>query len=186
VILRRGSTREFARVPIGFPVLSTILERSTRGIRADWLEPPGALVGSVYLIVNAVESLPPGTWFYRGDRTALELLREGEARRDAGWLGLGQEIPADASIDAFVLADLEPILARWGDRGYRVAQLEGGILGGKMYLAAYALRHGASGLTFFDDDVTRFFSPHAERKSVMFLVALGQSVKRAHTKEGER
>ena len=43
-----------------------------------------------------------------------------------------------------------------------------------MYLAAYALRLGASGLTFFDDDVTEFFSPHAAGKSVMFLIALGR------------
>jgi hypothetical protein len=42
-----------------------------------------------------------------------------------------------------------------------------------MYLAAYAQRFGGSGLTFFDDEVTEFFSPHATGKSVMFLVALG-------------
>ena len=42
-----------------------------------------------------------------------------------------------------------------------------------MYLAAYAQRFGATGLTFFDDEVTEFFSPHAAGKSVMFLVALG-------------
>ena len=52
------------------------------------------------------------------------------------------------------------------------------ILAGKLYLAAYAQRLGASGLTFFDDDVTEFFSPHAEGMSVMFLIALGKSVKR--------
>jgi len=36
----------------------------------------------------------------------------------------------------------------------------------------------ASGLTFFDDDVTEFFSPHAAGRSVMFLVALGKTVMR--------
>ncbi len=61
----------------------------------------------------------------------------------------------------------------FGNRGYRAVQLEGGITGGRLYLAAYAQRFGASGLTFFDDEVTEFFSPHAEGKSVMFLVALG-------------
>ena len=38
-------------------------------------------------------------------------------------------------------------------------------------------RFGATGLTFYDDEVTRFFSPHAEGKSAIFLVALGKSVK---------
>jgi len=47
-----------------------------------------------------------------------------------------------------------------------------------LYLASYALRLGATGLTFYDDDVTDFFSPHAAGKSAMFLVAVGHSVKR--------
>jgi hypothetical protein len=50
-------------------------------------------------------------------------------------------------------------------------------LGGRLYLAAYALRLGATGLTFYDDDVVRFFSPHAEGKSAIFLVAIGHSAK---------
>jgi len=40
-------------------------------------------------------------------------------------------------------------LQRFGNRGYRAVQLEAGILGGKLYLAAYAQRLGATGLTFF-------------------------------------
>ena len=61
-----------------------------------------------------------------------------------------------------------------GGRGYRAAALEAGIEGGKTYLAAYAIGLGATGLTFFDDDVTRFFSPPAARQGVMFLVACGR------------
>jgi nitroreductase len=57
-----------------------------------------------------------------------------------------------------------------------VAQLEGGLIGGRAYLAAYALGLGATGLTFFDDAVTEFFSPHASGKSVMFLAAFGVPV----------
>jgi hypothetical protein len=81
-------------------------------------------------------------------------------------------------VDIFFLADLRPILQRFGNRGYRALQLEAGILGGKLYLGAYAQRLGASGLTFYDDDVIRFFSPHAEGKSAIFLVAVGNSAKR--------
>jgi hypothetical protein len=47
-----------------------------------------------------------------------------------------------------------------------------------MYLAAYAQRFGATGLTFLDDEVIDFFSPHARGKDVMFLIALGKSVRR--------
>ncbi len=93
-------------------------------------------------------------------------------------MGLGQILPADAAVNVYFLLDLNQVLDRFGNRGYRAAQLEGGILGGMLYLAAYSQRFGATGLTFFDDDVTEFFSPHAKGKSVMFLVALGHKPKR--------
>jgi hypothetical protein len=39
-------------------------------------------------------------------------------------------------------------------------------------LAAYAQRLGATELTFFDDDVINFFSPHAKGKSAFFFSRL--------------
>ncbi|MGH8057751.1 MAG: SagB/ThcOx family dehydrogenase, partial [Candidatus Entotheonellia bacterium] len=178
VILRRGSTRRFARVPIDFTQLSTMVHRATRGMPADFLDPPGAvMLNDLYLIVNAVDGLPSGAYVFRREQEALELLKPGVFRAEAGYLGLEQEIPADASVDIFFLSNLHPILQRFGNRGYRAAQLEAAMMGGKLYLSAYAQRLGASGLTFYDDDVTEFFSPHAAEKSVMFLVALGKSAK---------
>ncbi len=178
VILRRGSTREFAVEPIGIAQLSTILHCSTRGILADFLEPTTASLNDLYLIVHAVEGLPNGAYVLHRERQALELLKEGSFRSEAGYLGLEQALPAAASVDVFFLVDLRPILERFGNRGYRAAQLEAAMIGGKLYLAAYALRLGATGLTFYDDDVTAFFSPHAAGKSVMFLVALGKPARR--------
>jgi SagB-type dehydrogenase family enzyme len=178
VITRRGSTRQFSREPITFVELSTMLDRATRGIPMDFLARPEESLNDLYLIVHAVEGLPSGAYVFWRQQRALELLKEGDFRRDAGYLGLGQEIPADASVNIYFLADLKQALERFGNRGYRAAQLEAAIMGGKIYLSAYAQRLGASGLTFFDDDVTEFFSPDAAGKSVMFLVAIGKSAKR--------
>jgi SagB-type dehydrogenase family enzyme len=174
VIRRRGSTRAFDRArPLRFEELSTALARATRGVAADFVGAPGETLLDLYLIVNAVDGLAPGAYaLHRGER-ALEMLRGGDFRRAAGRLALGQALAADAAVDVYSLADLSRVLARLGNRGYRAAQLEGGITGGRLYLAAYALGFGATGLTFFDDEVTEFFSPHAAGKSVMFLTALG-------------
>lgn len=182
VILRRGSTRKFRQVPISLAQLSTMLDRATRRIPADFLylqglNPLGTQLNDVYLIVNAVEGLDPGAYFYHRERQALECLKAGNFRAEAGYLGLEQQLPADAAVDVFFLADLQPTLQRFGNRGYRAVQLEAGILSGRLYLAAYAQRLGATGLTFYDDDVTRFFSPHAQGKSAIMLVALGKSAK---------
>ncbi len=175
VIRRRGSTRAFDPTrSLRFEELATALDRATRGVPADFLEPGGSLL-DLYLIVHAVDGLAPGTYAYRRGERALERLREGAFRAQAGRLGLFQELPAEAAVNVYSLAGLAPILARFGNRGYRAAQLEGGITGGRLYLAAYAQGFGATGLTFLDDEVTELFSPHAEGKSVMFLVALGHA-----------
>lgn len=176
LIRRRGSTRAFdPRRSLSLAELSTVLERSTRGVPADFLDPPGASLLELYVIAHAVEDLPAGAYHYRREDRSLELLRAGDFRSAAGRLGLMQELPADAAANVYCLADLSSVLAQLGNRGYRAAQLEGGITGGRMYLASYAQRFGATGLTFLDDEVIEFFSPHAAGKSVMFLVALGHS-----------
>lgn len=182
VIRGRGSTRQFEHKPMTLQELSTLVERSTRGIPADFLEPAGATLNDWYLIVNAVEGLPNGAYVLHREAGSnlcrLELLKEGNFRRQAGYLGLEQALPADASVDIFFLADLDAVLERFGNRGYRAVQLEAGILGGKVYLGAYAQRLGATGLTFYDDDVIEFFSPHANGKSAIFLMAVGKGRKR--------
>jgi SagB-type dehydrogenase family enzyme len=178
VISRRGSTRQFSRESITLPQLSLMLDRATRGIPADFLDSSGSHLNDLYLIVNNVDGLAAGAYFYQWKTKSLELLKLGDFRDKAGFLGLEQQLPADAAVDVFFLADLKKILERYGNRGYRAAQLEAGILGGKLYLAAYAQHLGASGLTFYDDDVVSFFSPHAKGKSSTFLVALGRSALR--------
>ena len=178
VIVRRGSTRRFAREPITLGQLSTAIDRATRGIPADFLEESNASLNDLYLIVNAVDGLPPGAYVYRRDERSLEMLAEGDFRIEARHLGLDQALSADASVDVFLMCDLEPVLERFGNRGYRAAQLDASITAGRFYLAAYAQQLGATGLTFYDDAVTDFFSPHASGKSVMFLVALGKKARR--------
>ncbi len=177
VILRRGSSREFEQKPISFKQLSSLLHCCSQGIAADFLQTPGSLLNDWYLIIHAVEGVSPGSYFFNRQRGKIELLEEGEFRNVAGHLGLGQELPRDASFNVFFLANLKSILKRYGNRGYRAVQLEAGILVGKLYLAAYAQRLGATGLTFFDDEVIDFFSPHAQGKSTILLMALGHGRK---------
>ena len=178
VILRRGSTRAFdPTASVTLAQLSTILDCATRGLPADFLE-PGAQLNDIYLIAHAVQGLAPGAYSFRRERNTLELLKPGKFRAETYRLGLEQQLPADACVDVFFLADLNRILEIYGNRGYRAVQLEAGTIGGKMYLATYALRLGASGLTFFDDEVVQFFSLHAKDKSAIFLLAIGKPLKR--------
>src|SRR5205085_7430436 len=106
---------------------------------------------------------------------ALELIRAGAFRDRASYLTLEQRLGGDAAATIFFLAPLDAILERWGERGYRLANLEAGIAGGRAYLAAYGTDFGASGLTFYDAEVVRFFSPHAAGRDAIFVTALGRA-----------
>ncbi|HSB08135.1 MAG TPA: SagB/ThcOx family dehydrogenase [Blastocatellia bacterium] len=176
VIQRRASTRRFALKQLPFSDLAAIIDRATTGIPADFLQRDP--LNEIYVIVNRVEGLPPGAYLHHRDDRALELLKPGDFSKQAAYLTLGQDLGGDASATFFFMADLESLLEAYGNRGYRAAQMEAGITGGKIYLASYALRRGATGLTFFDDDVTEFFSPRAAGKTCIFVTSVGIPGKR--------
>lgn len=178
VIRRRGSSRHFAGSPISFNALSTMLRCAAAGFPTDFRSDETSSLADCYVIANAVEGLAPGTYALSHGAKTLEPLRTGSFRREAGFLALMQELGATAAANVYFLAELPPILEQLGNRGYRAAQLDAAIAGGRIYLAAYALGLGASGLTFFDDEVTAFFSPHAKGKSVLFLTAVGAPARR--------
>jgi SagB-type dehydrogenase family enzyme len=168
VIRRRGSARHFTLEPISASALAAILAAAVAPYTSD--TPRAA---ELYAIANAVDGLEPGAYRYR-PFVDLELVEAGEFRRTAGYLALEQAHAARAAATHFVLADLEQALAARGNRAYRALQLEAGIVAGRLYLAAYARRLGATGLTFYDDDVARFFTGGTELQPLL-CVALGPS-----------
>ena len=174
-ILRRGSSRAFKRDPITQEQLATLLDRSIRPIRTDY--PRKASLASPYLIANAVEGLEPGV--YRvGERDgeprlSLQVIRLGEFRAQAAHMALDQDLAGDAAVNVYFMSDLGQVLASYGERGYRLAQMEAAIMAGWGYLAAYALGIGATGLTFFDEAVEDFLGASVDGLKVMFLLAVG-------------
>ena len=145
-----------------------IMAASSRHPRADF--PP---LSDTYLIVNAVDGIEQGAYYYRRQSGEFELLKAGNFRSEAGYLCLEQPLGADCSALVCYMADLERALGALGNRAYRDAHLEAGLHGGRAYLAAYALGRGATGLTFYDDDTANFLAPHAAGKSPLLMVAIG-------------
>ena len=179
-ILRRGSSRRFARTNISLSTLKTILYTSARAVPIDIFENENSLI-DIYFMANGVDDLAPGGYFYNQDASAagapdtfLEKIRGSASSRNiSGYLCLGQSLFSDASVVFFLMTDLQSVLRSLGNRGYRASQFEAGVIAGRIYLTAYALRIGASGSTFFDDAVTEFFSPHAGNKSTMIAIGVG-------------
>lgn len=174
IVLRRRSTRNYdtdAEVP--FEAFSTLLDRSTRGVASDVLV-PGAPLTDLHLIVNAVEGLAPGVYRHHPALGAVELVRAGAFRTEAARIAANQQYAGDAHVNLYYLAHLPSILERYGDRGYRLAQLEGALHAGRLHLGTHAVGLGAVGSTSFDDEVTEFFSPSAAGADYMFVTVFGK------------
>ena len=168
VIRRRGSTRRFdpgRAAPA--EVLLHALAWATRPVPGDFVARDATLLEH-NLVVHAVAGVTAGA--YRWGAGGLELLAPGGLRDLASHLCLDQALGGSGAYTVFHCADLGSVLGALGSRGYRAAQLEAGVVEGRLHLAAFAHRFGATGLTFYDDEVSRFFRTEA---SPMLVTAVG-------------
>jgi hypothetical protein len=98
------------------------------------------------LAVHAVEGLEPGLYRY----PSLDApVRAGNLRAELFRVSDRQELPRDASFVLLAAADLDQL----DDRGYREANLDAGLVSGRLHLAAFALGLGATGMTFVDAEI---------------------------------
>ena len=136
VILRRGSARTLdATAAVDRRTFERSLAVSLRGTRVPH-----------FIAVHAVEGLAAGLYRWPD----LERPVRSGSLRDELWVACyGQDLGRDASFVVIGAVDLDLL----DDRGYREAQLDAGIVEGRLHLAAYALGIGASGMTFLDSEI---------------------------------
>jgi SagB-type dehydrogenase family enzyme len=169
VILRRGSTREFTLERLASENLATVLTWACAPVRGDL--PP---LCTTFVVAHAVEGLAPGVHrFEPPDR--FELIHGRASRRATAHACLDQPHGGSSAATLFLTADLDRALTALGGRGYRAAQLDAGIRAGRTSLGAYARGIGATGLTFYDDEVRAYLDTDTEP---MMCVAVGGDARR--------
>ncbi len=136
VIAQRGSTRRMdATATVAREVFEFSLAASLRGTRVPH-----------FIAVHGVDGYDPGLYRWPDlDRP----LRRAPLREQLLRVCWDQDLGRDAAFVVMGAADL----ATLDDRGYRDAQLDSGIVEGRLHLAAYALGIGASGMTFLDSEI---------------------------------
>ena len=136
VILQRGSTRLMdAAATVSREVFDFALAASLRGAGVPH-----------FVAVHAVEGLEPGLYRWPDlDRP----LRRGPLREELLRVCWDQDLGRDAAFVVIAAVDT----GRLDDRGYREAQLDAGLVDGRLHLAAFALGIGASGITFLDSEI---------------------------------
>jgi SagB-type dehydrogenase family enzyme len=130
----------------------------------------------IYVYVHRVDELAPGCWRYLPERHALLLVSAGDVRAVAAGLSLGQELAGHAVAAFSLIADLERAGAAFGNRGYRHAHVEAGLVGQGLYLAATARGWDATGIgAFFDDDVQRWLGLRGPARQVIYHHSVGRA-----------
>lgn len=156
VVRRRGSARELSPSTVApAEVLVDAMAAAAAPLNADFAPPGESLTGHL-LLVHAVEGFEPG--MYRWEDGLQQLEARPDTRALGRFLTLDQDLGGAGAYTVFSGSDLDAVVAALGDRGYRCAQLEAGVVEGRLHLAAYALGFAASGLTFFDEEVRTAFT----------------------------
>ena len=136
VILKRGSTRLMdASASVSREVFEFAMAAALRGSRVPH-----------WVAVHAVDGLPPGLYRWPDLQTPQRAGNLREVMLRACW---DQDLGRDAAFVVMGAIDLGPV----DDRGYREAQLDAGLVEGRLHIAAYALGIGASGMTFLDSEI---------------------------------
>jgi hypothetical protein len=136
VILQRGSTRRMdPAATVARAVFDFSLAAALRGTRVPH-----------FIAVHAVEGRGPGLYRWPDlDRP----LRGGSLRDELLSVCYDQDLGRDAGFVVIAAVDADEL----DDRGYREAQLDAGLVEGRLHLAAYAQGIGASGMTFLDEEI---------------------------------
>lgn len=154
--------------------LSTILASASLPLLADF-----AVVRflQLYLYVHRVEGLEPGVYRFWPEHNQLERIKHGDQRVAAAGLSLGQDLAGNACVALSMIGDLDRATRAYGDRGYRYVFFEAGATGHRLYLAAEALRLGATGIgAFYDDEVHRYLGLAPGAGQVVYHFAIGHPV----------
>lgn len=143
VVLARGSQR---RMDPDRGLRATLM-RSAMAVSMRGIDLPHRVV------VHDVIGLDPGVFRWPDlDEPARRVDLRGEMYR----ICMEQALARDAAFVAVAAVDLTAL----DDRGYRDAHLAGGLVEGRLHLAAYGLGAGASGMTFIDGEMSALLGDH--------------------------
>ncbi|MBM7814551.1 SagB family peptide dehydrogenase [Saccharothrix algeriensis] len=176
---RRSSFGGFTATPLALDRLATLLAAaSTGGATGSDVKPAGERLTRLFVLANRVDGLEPGGYAYDPDGHALR-------RRPTPAEPLGELLQRhylltnynteQAAAVVAITGRLAPMLAAFGNRGYRVLNSEVGAVSQTCYLAAAALGVGCGAVLGLDnialDDLLGVGPEHgSDERTLLFLL----------------
>ena len=155
----RRSVRQFADQPLSLSELSRLLvsadgiTRSSGTTTMRAAPSAGALYpGEIYLVVKAVDSLPPGIYHFDVSDTSLQFLQPGDLGEQLNAAANGQRSVGRTPVTLVLTSRFARVTHKYADRGYRYAYMEAGAIAENIYLQTTALGLGTVMAGAFNDD----------------------------------
>ncbi|HNV86957.1 MAG TPA: SagB/ThcOx family dehydrogenase [Candidatus Omnitrophota bacterium] len=177
----RRTVRDFKDEPLTLEEVSQLLW-AAQGVtnRLGYRTAPSA--GALYpleidLVAGRVDGLASGVYRYLPKDHALVLRIRGDKRKELARASLGQEWMNSAPAMIAVHAVYERVTARYGDRGIRYADIEGGHAGQNICLQAESLGLGVGLVGAFDDRAVREILALERDQTPLYLMPVGRKTR---------
>lgn len=177
-ILKRRSIRRYKDKPLIIKEVSQLLWAASgitdkRGLRTA--PSAGALYPlEVYVVACNVDKLPPGIYKYRPHEHELQLIKEGDKRKEICNAALSQSCVENGAIVIIFSAVYERTTRKYGERGIRYVHMEVGHAGQNVSLQAISLGLGTVVVgAFYDDEIKRIMNM-PEEESPLYIMPVGR------------
>lgn len=164
VLRKRESKRDYSKKEISFESLSNILYYSY-GIkkyrdyaynRKNYPVPYSPAAGglnpfNIYLYITRVTNIKDGLYYYSPKENCLVELYAGLVEIDLSE-NYSTEFPLHANINIFIVTDIERFIWKYGERGYRFANIDCGILSENISLLSTYLGLGSCMVAAYVND----------------------------------
>lgn len=182
ILKKRRSIRDYQTGPLSLNELTNLLwatQGLTGGVISSWyrtVPSAGALHPiDTYLVINRVEELPSGIYFFHVEDFALQEKKAGDFSRQIASAALGQEMALNAAVVFVWVAVIDRCRQKYRQRAYRYIYLDCGHIGQNLYLAATAMNLGCCTIgAFFDEEVNTLLEIDGREETTIYLATIGK------------
>jgi len=182
VMRRRRSVRDFVGKNLSRAEVSQLLwaaqgiTATSHGYALRTAPSAGALYPiETYLVVHAVETIPPGVYHYNVRAHALEQIRAGDFRLAVAQAALDQDMAYEAGVVLIWTAIFQRSKWKYGQRAYRYIYLDAGHIAQNVALAAVGLGLGSCQIgALYDDEVNALLGVDGKTESTIYMTVVGK------------
>ncbi|MEZ0263924.1 MAG: nitroreductase family protein [Phycisphaerae bacterium] len=176
VLMDRKPAPQLLKRAIARPDLLALNRVAMRGGSYFPMFPEGPHLAMVrpFWIVQDVSGIERGLWYYHPPKDAWHLLSTGQYRREAKYIAGDRDTFGDAPAVCVLTANLHTLMTQGGPDTYRLAHLEAGIAGQRIYLAASSLGLACNvAPDFYDEDARAFFGLNKTGWEALGVIGVG-------------